>query len=212
MKDTKRAKETRQARYLKRVDAMLKKDYFNCYFLTFTFTDATLKRTTQRTRERYIKEWLNQQASEFLLNCDYGDLNKREHYHAFIISRYKVIVYDAPQRHNVFIKAKKISATLYNNGKRQNIDKDYRYTITAENLTNHAFKDSTENSKIIYSRSAKKINRHFKALADAKLKAYRESDKGKANKEIYNELTKDQEITLKKRAELERDIHNKYDA
>lgn len=186
-KDLNKALKTQQYRYLKRVKNMMEKDFYSCYFLTFTFSDETLQKTSKTTRERYIKEWLNQQASEYMLNIDYGDKNGREHYHAFILSRYKVIVINTPLRHNVFIKYKKISQTLYNYFGNVYID---RKPMTAENLTAHAFKETTKNNKIVYSRKNIKVDERFKALADEKLNAYRNSEQGKANKEQYNDLLK----------------------
>lgn len=194
-KDYDKALLKQKERYEKRVKSMMEKALYSCYFLTFTFSDKTLLETSQRTRERYIKEWLNQQATEYLLNCDYGDRNGREHYHAFIISRYKVINFNTPIRHNIFIDARKTTNTIYN------IMANNKYNI--EYLTAHAFKNTTKNTKIIYSRPHKenKINQAFKTACDNKLDAYRKSDKGKLNKEqftamlerdikTYNEITK----------------------
>ena len=208
-KNYERALKQQKARYQKRVSDMMRADILRCYTLTFTFSDKTLAKTTKTTRLRYIKTFLNQQATDYILNCDYGKLNEREHYHAVILSRYKIIIFDAYK--NGFIKARKLHDTIEN-------QYNERTQPTAERLTNHAFKETTRNSKIIYSRASNKINPRFKRLAYKKLKEYNESEIGKAKKQLFYaqmlgnrqqaiQNKRDLEKWEKEHEELERELH-----
>lgn len=206
-KDYEKALNKQKERYFKRIENMMAADLYKCYFLTFTFTDKTLKRTTPQTRLRFIKSFLNNQASDYVLNIDYDEKNGREHYHAFILSRYAVINTDAYKKYG-FLKVKKPHQTLTNFYKSKiTIDTDDRHELTAENLTAHAFKDSTRQAKIIYSRDALKVNYRFKRKAEKKLSTYKCSDLGKANKKAWQEITKgdteSRRQAEKERAELE---------
>lgn len=175
-KDYERALKTQKERYINRVNEMMRENISNCYFLTFTFTEKTLNKTNEKTRLRAVKDFLNKQASKYMLNIDYGKTNNREHYHAVILSKYKVIVFDAFKYG--YIKARKLLPTL---------NRPYLAELTAEKLTKHAFKETTRQAKIIYSRATNKINRAFSHLANIKLAKYRNSDLGKNMKELYNE-------------------------
>lgn len=196
-KDYEKALEKQKERYFKRVKQMLKKDKYKCYLLTFTFSDKTLEKTKATTRLRAIKSFLNKQASDYILNCDYGKKNKREHYHAFILSRYKVILY-GEYKHGFldFQKAHDTLLRLWNPNTKP----------TAENLTRHAFKDTTEESKIIYSRKGIKEDLFFKAKAEIKLSNYRNSKLGKDNKRLYRQMNGEKNTFLKQIDDLEREI------
>lgn len=196
-KDYAKALKKQKQRYYKRVLKMLNEDIYKCYFLTFTFSEKTLKRTAKKTRLRIIKSFLNNQASDYVLNCDYGKENKREHYHAFILSRYKVIVLSA--FNYGFINIRKPHSTLnknYNESPKE----------TAENLTKHAFKDTTKESKIIYSRKTIKIDKYFKNEAIKKLKYYQNSITGKTNKQIFIDSLNTEQQSKTDLIELEKQI------
>ena len=192
-----KALKKQKERYYKRVLKMLNEDIYKCYFLTFTFNEKTLKRTAKETRLRIIKSFLNNQASDYVLNCDYGKENKREHYHAFILSRYKVIVLSAFEYG--FINIRKPHKTL-------NKNYDESPKETAENLTKHAFKETTKESKIIYSRKALKIDKSFKNQAIKKLKDYQNSITGKTNKQIFIDSLNSDEKNKTDLIELEKQI------
>ena len=152
-KDFDKALLEQKKRYLLRCKRMLKhkkNDNYLCRYITITFNDSTLENTSKQTRLRYVKKWLNSQTKEYILNRDYGDNNKREHYHALIIPKADLIIYDSFNKIG-YIKARFIKGMWrfkYNHKE-----------TTAERLTNHAFKDSTRESKIIYSRKQPKHNR-----------------------------------------------------
>lgn len=58
--------------------------YDNLHFVTLTFSDAVLDRTTAQTRHRYAQRWLNDNCKDYLANVDFGKTNGREHYHAVV--------------------------------------------------------------------------------------------------------------------------------
>lgn len=149
-KDIKKAQAKKHERIYKRVYFMLK-NY--CLFLTFTFNDETLKRTNQKTRLRYIKTFLNEQAKRYILNCDYGRLNDREHYHAIINPKCKGMIYFKPYKYGRInaIKINKLKRYKKNNKTLEEI---------ATDLMNHTIKDTTKNTKVIYSRELKKNKRN----------------------------------------------------
>lgn len=58
--------------------------YESLDFLTLTFTDDVLLRTSERTRHRYVASHLNEYYRDYYANVDYGEKNHREHYHAVV--------------------------------------------------------------------------------------------------------------------------------
>lgn len=56
----------------------------DCVFLTLTFKDEVLARTTEETRRRYVSRFLKSQCDTYVANIDFGGLNGREHYHALV--------------------------------------------------------------------------------------------------------------------------------
>lgn len=63
------------------VKYILSKDYYDTFFLTFTFSDETLKKTSAGTRKQKVRRILGS-CEDYILNIDYGEKNGREHYHA----------------------------------------------------------------------------------------------------------------------------------
>lgn len=63
----------------------------NCAFVTLTFRDEVLSKTTESTRRRYVARYLKSQSSTYIANLDFGDKkkninsNEREHYHAIVL-------------------------------------------------------------------------------------------------------------------------------
>lgn len=56
-------------------------------FLTLTFTDDILKRTSANTRRRYVARFLKEQSDFYVANIDYSPTKQREHYHAVVCNR-----------------------------------------------------------------------------------------------------------------------------
>lgn len=146
-KDLEKAQAKKRNRLYKRFLKMLNQNK-DVFFLTFTFSEKTIKTTSQKTRERYIKAFLNEQAENYILNCDFGKTTSREHYHAAATPKYKYFVYD-------LYKYGYLKGEILNKLERFKRANKTPQEI-AEYLTQHATKNSTKNSKIIYSRRLKK--------------------------------------------------------
>ena len=54
------------------------------YFLTLTFNDDCLARTSASTRRQLVTRFLNSFGTPYMANIDFGGKNGREHYHAII--------------------------------------------------------------------------------------------------------------------------------
>lgn len=59
----------------------------NAIFLTLTFTDEVLQKTTEDTRRRYVARYLKECSSEYVGNIDFSPDINREHYHAVVCNR-----------------------------------------------------------------------------------------------------------------------------
>lgn len=173
-KDFERAEQQQRNRYKERVLKMLKNDYFDTYFITITFNDRTLNQTSEKTRLRYIKRFMIQQFKTYILNIDYGAENNREHYHATAVSKYKIICFDAWKKYG-FLKAIRIYQS--------NTIKDTNDKATAEQLTAHAFKETTANAKIIYSRKQSNKNKDFETAINKRLDAWKDTPQAKKGAE-----------------------------
>lgn len=108
-----------------------------CVFLTLTFTDEFLANTSPQTRRRYVCRFLSQYG-DYVGNIDFGKKNKREHYHA-ILRTDDIVKYSSWCGGSC--NGKKITV--------KNSDALARYIAK---LTNHAIKETTKSSRIIYSR------------------------------------------------------------
>lgn len=109
-----------------------------CYFLTLTFADLTLNKTSQQTRRKYVTRFLRSQSDTYCANIDYGAHNGREHYHAVI-------------------QTNSIDMSLWDRYGFSNakiIGSEDDYTPVAKyisKLTNHAIKATTQGCRAIYS-------------------------------------------------------------
>lgn len=128
------AQHSRSKRLRKRVAIMIEKQ---CLFLTLTFTDDTLQNTSATTRRRYIVKYLSQFNVPCIANKDFGKQNGREHYHAIIqIDRIDYSLYDYGA-----INGKKVVVGS---------ETDLRLSKYISKLTNHAIKETTKQSRLIY--------------------------------------------------------------
>ncbi len=165
-----KAEQMRYLRLYKRILTMITESK-HCQFLTITFNNDTLMTTTKETRKRYVKKWLNRNATSYVLNVDYGDKNNREHYHAIATPNNERFNYKSFK--NGFILGEIIGLVKRWKG----INKDVKQI--AKRLSKHALKESTNNAKIIYSRPNNKTNKAFKeflAFMDDELNAIYGSD------------------------------------
>lgn len=128
----------RQARLKKRIANMITNN--NCLFLTLTFTDSVLDTTSFYSRKMYVLRFLNNLNCAFVGNVDYGSENGREHYHC-VVAIDNVSCNDWPYGAINFkriINKNSLALAKY-----------------VAKLTNHALKETTNNSRIIYSRKFK---------------------------------------------------------
>lgn len=130
---------------------------YKVLFLTLTFDNKHLEKTTEKTRERYIKEFLNQNSALYMLNKDYGSKKGREHYHALVI----VNTFDKNRCKKDYLKPyyAKINGNNYKYGKidfmdcyKKRIYYKQSFETQAKWLTDHMLKDTNKKSRIIESR------------------------------------------------------------
>lgn len=137
------AEYERVKRLKERVRALLCRG--SCLFLTLTFTDATLTKTTPKQRRVAVVRYLKQFDGAYIANIDFGvDKTKtmREHYHALI------------QCDRVdFTKWRKFGNINAEKVRLKDIDTDtIKLSKYVSKLTNHAIKEQAKRSSLIYSR------------------------------------------------------------
>ena len=114
----------------------------NLYFVTLTFNDEYLSKTTEEKRRKDIKDTLNATSEVYIANQDFGKDYGREHYHA-LCGNLKPNDLKRIRKEMGFVDCKKITSNLGG-------AVDY-----AMKLSNHSLKD-TANKNIIYSRPRKR--------------------------------------------------------
>ena len=132
----------RVSRLKKRVASMITSA--PCVFLTLTFSNDTLQSTTAKSRREYVQKYCNSLQCAYVGNIDFGAKNGREHYHVLVKSckvDYKAWRYGSCDGLRV-----RLNATEEDNTK---------IACYIAKLTNHAIKETTRNSYIIYSRKYK---------------------------------------------------------
>lgn len=135
-----RAEYERTKRLKNRVADMLLSG--SCVFLTLTFNDNTLSNTSEKQRRVAVSRYLKQYGCKYVANIDYGAKNKREHYHALINC-------DKIDFEN-WRKYGNINAERVRN---RDIESDKtRLSKYIAKLSNHAIKETTKRSCLIYSR------------------------------------------------------------
>lgn len=108
-------------------------------FLTITFKTDVLENTSPETRRKYVQRFLKSYNVPFVANIDYGKKNGREHYHCLIASQdidYTSFKYGA-------VNGEKVRN--FNND-------DIKLSKYICKFSNHAIKDTTKHTRIIYSR------------------------------------------------------------
>lgn len=137
------AERERTKRLKERIEAMLLNG--KCLFLTLTFTDSTLAETTQKERRVAVVRYLKKFNAPYVANIDFGkDETKtmREHYHAVI--QCDKIEFEAWRKYG------NINAKVVRN---RNINDDKtKLAKYVSKLSNHAIKETTRRSSLIYSR------------------------------------------------------------
>lgn len=112
----------------------------DCIFLTFTFTDEVLNKTTYEIRRRRVREFLKAHSDYYVANIDFGEKNGREHWHAVILA--DNVDYTMWHK-NGAINGKKCNAS---------VDDAKRLSKYVSKLTNHAIKETAGKNYLIYGR------------------------------------------------------------
>lgn len=114
----------------------------SCIFITLTFNDDTLLNTTEKQRRVAVSRYLKQYGCMYVANVDFGSKNKREHYHA-LINCDKIDFKSWRKFGN--INAKRV--------RNKDIESDKtKLSKYIAKLSNHAIKETTKRSCLIYSR------------------------------------------------------------
>ena len=115
-------------------------------FLTLTFTDDVLDKTSPETRRKYVTRFLKSQCSFYVANLDFGSQNHREHYHAIVQPNGDQI--SLPGWEYGAINSKRVHASE---------NAPLRLAKYVAKISNHALKDTAKCSRLIYSRQSDTI-------------------------------------------------------
>lgn len=107
-------------------------------FLTLTFKNEVLETTSEETRRRYVTRFLKDFGVPYVANQDFGSKGGREHYHAIL------------QMESINPLSWQFGAL--NVKKVRDTNDSLALAKYVSKLTNHAIKESTKRSAIIYSR------------------------------------------------------------
>lgn len=124
---------------------------WNMYFISNTFTDSALERTTEQSRRKAIIKWYEKVALEYVANIDYGTKNEREHYHGIVLVPNKI-----PKKLLSYwiktyggLKVKRVILTDISGT---------RLSKYITKLSAHAIKKSTKQNRVIYSRAFQRVS------------------------------------------------------
>lgn len=107
-------------------------------FVTLTFDNDTLEKTTREKRRRLIQRYLKNNCSHYVANIDFGKDKGREHYHAIVENKINLKAYKLGSIDVEHIKASDLSLELTS----KYINK----------LTSHALKQNAIDTRLIFSR------------------------------------------------------------
>lgn len=129
-------------------------------FLTLTFSDDTLEKTTVKTRRAYVQRFLRSHGAAYVANIDYGAENDREHYHAVIgcsvdLSEWQDkcgFAYAEKIRFDRFGKIPRRYKNLPPDEQAERMKEDTfaRLAKYTAKLTNHAIKATTKRQCLMY--------------------------------------------------------------
>lgn len=128
-------------------------------FVTMTFSDETLEKTSAETRRRYVTRFLKNSNAQYVSNIDFGKKNGREHYHAVIGSRVDNQEWNYGYIYSEIISNERTKLRKYDfelsEEEQAIIKEELTYSKLSKyvaKLTNHAIKETNKRSVIIYSR------------------------------------------------------------
>lgn len=120
----------------------------NAWFVTLTFNDKTLERTSKDTRRQYVRRNLQKYFEIYVANIDYGTKNEREHYHALIYCQHDPMneIKEFWDKYG-FSKIEQVRTT------EDDATRTIKYVVK---LTRHALKETTQKGqstdRVIYSK------------------------------------------------------------
>ena len=151
------ADKERRKRLRKRINSMFMQG--RCYFVTLTFNDDFLSKTSPKDRRIKVTRFLKIVSSQYVGNVDYGKTTEREHYHAIILSdKLDDIQYHYFKQYGWVCDDCEQFSQWSNIGfytiKSCNKDEDdiKKLSSYVTKLTNHAIKETTKRNALIYSR------------------------------------------------------------
>lgn len=150
----------RSRRYFDKVRWILE-NHETVVFVTLTFTDEALKRTSELTRRRQVAYALKGCCADYIGNIDYGKKNGREHYHALVTSEFNPKQWKYGNVQVDYVKSKGIwSHVRQKEGLSESEAIQYNLNANARALAkytaklgNHGVKDTTRRKRALYSRS-----------------------------------------------------------
>lgn len=128
------------------------------YFLTLTFTDSVLERTTESTRRQMVHRYLSKWDLVYCANLDFGSQNGREHYHAIICSQMPLgTEYEYHGKHRV-LKTDLLQEWSQKHGYSSckgpiSLDASTPLAKYVSKLSNHAFKPTAVKRRPIYNKT-----------------------------------------------------------
>lgn len=118
-------------------------------FVTLTFSNEFLKKTSTETRRKYVQRWCKENGAMYVANIDFSPKKHREHYHALILPWNESI---EARWCGGFTKIKSVNTTEE--------DKTRTAKYVAK-LGNHALKEIGELPRLIWSRGWSEARSHF---------------------------------------------------
>ena len=120
----------------------------NAWFVTLTFSDKTLDRTSKDTRRQYVRRNLQKHFEIYVANIDYGSKTEREHYHALIYCQH-----DPTNEIKAFWDKYGFSKVEHVRTTEDDAKRTIKYVVK---LTRHALKETTQKGqstdRVIYSK------------------------------------------------------------
>lgn len=144
-----KATYNRVKRLKERITSMLSSGH--CIFCTFNFSDSVLTDTSAETRRQYVRRYLKSFNCQYVANIDYGSDKEytdrkgnkrkgtsREHYHALVCADRLPLNWSYGYQFLEHVRLRNSS--------------DIKLSKYISKLTNHAIKETTKRSCLIYSR------------------------------------------------------------
>lgn len=126
-------------------------DIWDCTFVTLTFEDKYLD-SSLKTKKEYCKRFLSSFEMPYVANVDYGKINGRVHFHAVIACPREELEKECNKWHYGF---------QYCETCRTDVEDEKKLAKYVSKLSAHALKETTKNSRLIYSRNFDKLLQQY---------------------------------------------------